>query len=176
MSRPGWPVTLVRNLALAAVLGALHRRAPLPAAASHRSRWLAPGLALLGPAGCVVHACRRRGGRWAPPRSPAARVLLAGHALAGAAAEELAWRGPLLHLRPGPGRLVAAVAGGVGFVAAHLPRDGRRGIPVHAVTTASWTAAALTGRRLRWSILAHAAYNVAAVVLRPPAGDPGSPA
>jgi hypothetical protein len=60
---------------------------------------------------------------------------------------------------------VAALAG-AGFVGLHLRRDGRAALPVHALNTAAWTAATLLGRRLRWPVLAHAAYDLLALTLR----------
>jgi CAAX prenyl protease-like protein len=171
-----WPRTLLRNLALSAVLAVLHRRTPQAVPPTARGRLVGPALAALGPVGTIGYVCSHRGARCVPPPSTAARLMLAGHALAGAAAEELAWRGPLLRVRSRRGRLVAGIGAGGAFVATHLPRDGRPALPVHAVNTAAWTAAVLTAHRVRWSILAHAGYNVAAIVLRPTVDRPGGAA
>lgn len=128
-------------------------------------------LAFAGPALAVAATLvrhRAAGGlRVAAPPSWAGRLLLAGRLAANALVEELLWRAPLTRLRPGGVRLFAGTAGAAAFVGLHLRRDGARALPVHALTTASWTAAALLDRRLRWPVVSHTAYNYAAVVLRP---------
>jgi hypothetical protein len=166
-------------VALAVALCIAHRVAAGTPFARHRRAAGRPvgaaGLALAGPAVLIGRALLRRDLRWQPPSSPAGRLLLVGYLGAGAVAEELAWRAPLTYLPPGRLRAVASLVSGAGFVAAHLPRDGRASIPMHGLNTAGWTAAALAGHRARWSALSHTGYNLAAVTLRP-ATDEASPA
>jgi hypothetical protein len=123
-------------------------------------------VAAAGPAGVVTCARVRRGGRFQRLGPAPVTALAVLRALAGALIEEVIWRGPVLRLTSRPARALAVLGGGVGFVGLHLRRDGRAAWPVHAVNTASWTAAALVGGSVRWPVLSHAAYNVAAWSLR----------
>jgi membrane protease YdiL (CAAX protease family) len=129
-------------------------------------------LAFAGPAVVTASQLRGRSTVLAPPPSPLGKSMLAGYLLTGVLAEELLWRKILTYpLRAVPSSILAAVSS-VGFVLAHLPRDGRRGAAIHTANTMSWTASALTTRSLRWSVLSHWAYNWLALSLKPAAQPP----
>jgi len=142
-----------------------HARRKDPAIVPHpsrRARWAAAIVAAAPPAALVTRAACQPGARWQPPPSPTVRTLLTAHVLSSAVIEEVVWRGVLTR-RHHPRNL--AIASALGFVAAHLPRDGGRSAPAHAVNAVAWTLSASIGRRLRWSVLAHTGYNLAAHTL-----------
>lgn len=172
------PRRLAGQVGLALVLAVRHRRRPSPGAGRGRSAGAGNGwsagagrgrsaggflVAAVSPLVAGVTARRNRA-RWRRP-SPAGLALVVTHAASVALAEELLWRAPLLRLRTGPARAVAAVAAGAGFVGLHLRRDGWPALPVHALNTTVWTASTLLGRRLRWPVLAHAGYDLLALGL-----------
>lgn len=167
---------VLRNVGTGTTLGTAHlllrRHSPgqtsTPSASSRRRR-LTSALAAVGPVATVGHAVVMQRGRWQLPRSGAGKALLVGHVVAGAWVEELLWRGPLVHLRPGPLRALAALGSGLAFVGVHVPRDGWRAVPVQTLNAASWTAATLTDGRVWRSVVSHAGYNLAALALRAPA-------
>lgn len=160
---------LAGRAALAAVLAARYRRRTTARSRPGRRRTaLAGTLAATGPVAAIATA-RRAGTRFRSPGAAPVRHLLVAvaYATVTAAAEELLWRAPLLRIAGGRRRLATTVLAGSGFVAVHLPRDGWAALPVHALNTASWSAATLIGRRVRWAVVAHTAYDVAAYELRP---------
>ncbi|MEO8888781.1 MAG: CPBP family intramembrane glutamic endopeptidase [Jatrophihabitantaceae bacterium] len=127
-------------------------------------------VAFAGPMLVVGGSVLRTRARWQPPPSLLGRLMLGGHVASGAVLEELLWRAPLTVPRSRGAGTVAAGVSAAGFLALHVRRDGRPSVPVHAVTTASWTVAAVLGRRVRWSILSHALYNFLVLSLRRPDG------
>ena len=128
---------------------------------SLRAQGAAALLATAPSAALVTHAAQQPGMRWQPPPSPTAQALLVAHVLSSAVIEEVLWRGVLARRHP-RGLAIASV---LGFVAAHVPRDGRRSAPIHAVNATAWAMSASRGRRLRWPVLAHTGYNLAAHTL-----------
>jgi membrane protease YdiL (CAAX protease family) len=179
MARPATG-RLAGQLALAAVLVTAHRRRPPARRVRAARELLAMTVAATSPAAAALVARHRRARR--QPATPLGLALLAAYAGSVALCEELLWRAPLLRLPAGPVRGAAAVLAGAGFAGLHLRRDGRRAGPVHAFNTAAWTAATLLGGRLRWPVLAHAAYDLLALSLRPaeptarPSARPAEPA
>jgi membrane protease YdiL (CAAX protease family) len=143
----------------------LHSPAPDPDPVRGRRPAGSAALAFAGPIGAVGRVLAQGDVRWRPPGSPAGAALLGLHVGAGALIEELIWRSPLIYVCRAGGRVPIAIGAGLLFVAVHLPRDGARGLPVHALNTAAWTSAALFDRRIRWSVFSHAAYNYVALAL-----------
>jgi membrane protease YdiL (CAAX protease family) len=95
----------------------------------------------------------------APERPPAVLVARATYVVAGAAFEELLWRGlGLALLSPWVGSLAALVLTSVAFALWHRRSLGRRRV-IHAVTGLAFGGAFLLGG-LAAAILAHAVYNV----------------
>jgi hypothetical protein len=95
--------------------------------------------------------------------------MLAGYALAVALVEESLYRAPVSrHARHGRTRAASAlaVASTACFVGLHLRRDGRAAAPAHLVNACSWTASALLGGTVRWSVASHTLYNYAAMSVR----------
>jgi membrane protease YdiL (CAAX protease family) len=95
--------------------------------------------------------------------------MLAGYVLAVALVEETLFRQLVsTHARSGrrAAALATAAASSTAFVAAHVRRDGLANLPAHAVNAAAWTASALVGRTVRWSVAGHAAYNYVAMSVR----------
>jgi hypothetical protein len=172
VSEPHWAGVLAGRSALALVLARRHhrhRQRQRTSASGRPGRWrtaLATVLATGGPAVAVV-AAWRSGARFRRPLPAREIAFTAAYATVTAAAEELLWRAPLLRIARGPRRLAATLLAGGAFVGLHLPRDGRAGLPVHALNAASWSVATVVGCRLRWAIAAHAAYDAAARTLRP---------
>jgi membrane protease YdiL (CAAX protease family) len=129
-------------------------------------------LAFAGPVVVTASQLRRRPTVLAPPPSPLGKSMLAGYLLTGVLAEELLWRKILTYPVPAVPRSILAAVSSVGFVLAHLRRDGRRSAAIHTANTVSWTASALATRSLRWSVLSHWAYNWLAVSLKPAVQPP----
>ena len=161
---------LAGRATLGLALAAAHRAAQRRAASATPA--VGPGIAALlavAPSAMLVaRAARRPSVRWRRAR-PATYGLLVIHVLSGAVIEEVVWRGVLT--RPGRPRVVT-LGSALGFVAAHVPRDGRAGSRSHAINAAAWTVSASAGQRLRWPVLAHAGYNVAAHLLVLDGGHP----
>jgi membrane protease YdiL (CAAX protease family) len=175
-SGAGSPAVTQRTAA-AVLLGGAHLlisarstcRARPPGLSGRRSSRLSATLAFAGPVLSISRVLLRRRAQWRPPASPAGNLLLGLHVVAGAITEEVIWRSPLIHICSAQGRAIATLGGAVAFVGLHLPRDGARGLPVHALNTLAWTSATLIDRRIRWSVSSHAAYNYVAVALAPAA-------
>jgi hypothetical protein len=153
--------------ALALVLAGVHfrRRIAHPPKASRAAAILGPLLAVAGPALLVGRALGRPRARWVWPTSTSGRIAVVTHAVSAAFAEELSCRATLLRVAPGWRRRSAAALAGGAFVLAHLRRDGRGAWRPHAMNTASWTASTLIARRIRWPVLAHVAYDIAALTI-----------
>jgi len=163
------------RMGAALALGVAYRARRRPGAAARpRRSGLAAALAATGPAAVVTGAVRGRPVTWRAPGTPITAALLVARVVAGAVIEEVLWRGPVAVGR-GSGAGIRAGVLGVAFVALHLARDGGSAWRAHVPNTVAWTLAALVDRRLRWPVLSHAGYNLAAVCLRP-ADTPGSAA
>jgi hypothetical protein len=122
--------------------------------------WTGATVALVGPAALVARAASEQPVRVVAPPSWVGKLALLVYVSTGAAAEEFCWRFPLtLPMRGRPLALVAAMSG-TSFVAAHLPNDGRRGVPAHLVNTMAWTTSAILTRSARWTFVSHCAYNL----------------
>jgi membrane protease YdiL (CAAX protease family) len=175
VTRTGDPTVrtmLSRGLA-AVLLGQVHLAFRRPPAAG-RPWFASAAIASAAPALLVARTLRRSDSRWSPPRSGSGRALLVGYVLTGVLVEELVWRAPLLHLRPGRGQFCGALVSATAFSALHLRRDGLRTAPIHVPNTVGWTLATLLAGRLRWALLAHTGYNVAALSLRAAGTDPAA--
>jgi hypothetical protein len=124
-------------------------------------RWFAAVIATAGPAVLFTRAALRTPMSWRAPQTAGARLGLMAVVVAGAATEEGLWRGPLTYPMRVSRRLAVGACGAAGFVAVHLPRDGRAGAPVHTVNALSWTLAAMVDRSIAWPLIAHTGYNMA---------------
>ena len=163
---------LAQTVALAVAYRWLRRRRGHPVVRRRggqvRSLTQTSVLALGPPAVLVGARAARTGARWCPPITSEARAGLALQVLLGALGEELLWRGAATLALPTWARRSLAGLGGVGFAAAHLPRDGRAALPVHALISAGWTVAAYRSRSLAGPVVGHTAYNLALYCLRTP--------
>ena len=109
-------------------------------------------------AGTALYMVLARG---APPLRPSLLARPAVWSMTfGAAADEVIWRGWFSNPGIRPDVLLYAVLASVsGFALAHLPRQGSRGVAVHAMTGIAFTGAVFAWG-LSAAISAHVAYNL----------------
>lgn len=154
----------------AAILLVGHRRACAATSRGLPARPLSArdgvGLLVALSAPTLAVARVRAAGRWRWPTSGLGTVWLLSWIAASVTVEEVAWRGPLVVMRPGLSRRVAAVASMCGFAALHVRRDGGASAGIHVPNTLAWTGAAVLTGRLAPAAAAHVAYNLAAHGLR----------
>lgn len=133
----------------------------------------AAALSLAGPAALVTSRLAGRRYRVCRPASATGSALLLLHVALAATAEELLWRAPAAAIVSRRRRMAIAGASTVGFVLAHRPADSSEAM-CHAANATAWTLSAFVGRRIDWSLVAHTAYNLVAVSVRPAAAAAGT--